>query len=324
MIALDRPMRGCPVVVFDLETTGSKNDDRICELGVVVIERLYETAPVRVPHLCTLINPEKPGPWQGSFVHGIREWHVERAPTWDLVWPRLAELFSTHLPCAYNASFDLRFLRIEQDNVCSPLPVPDVAQVLDLLPLVRRIDAPEPGKKAPKGYHSLTAACERRRIAKGNHRAPGDAEATAKLLPRLIEELYKRPDLGAPPRPTVAQFLAYHRTPVRAAGAVEQVEALPLAVAEKAVPVPEAAPKESSSKGARLCWAVRGAPRDPKRSHLASMWLAKGRGSFGEWHWTGWPIEGKAQFFETEEEAAYIAGKCEGVPRFIESRARTV
>lgn len=328
-------MRGCPVVVFDLETTGSKDDDRICELGVVLIERLYETAPVRVPRLCTLVNPEKPGPWQGTFVHGIRDFHVGRAPGWEILWPQLHELLQSHLVVAYNASFDLRFLRLEQDNVCSPLPVPIVEQVLDLLPLVKRIDAaPEGSKKAPKGYHTLTQACERRRIPKGNHRAPADAEATAKLLPRLIDELYRKPKpgeaephtlaerLGAPLRPTVGQFLAWHRTPIRALGAVGQVEALPLAVAEKAVPVPEAAPAEGRSRGARLCWAIRGAPRDPKKSHLARMWLAPGRGIDGSWHWTGWPVGGKAQFFETEEEAQYLASKCEGVPVFIESRAR--
>lgn len=322
-------MRGCPVVVFDLETTGSKDDDRICELGVVLIERLYETAPVRVPRLCTLVNPEKPGPWQGTFVHGIRDWHVGRAPTWDVVWPRLAELLSTHLVVAYNASFDLRYLRIEADNVCSSLAIPTVEQTLDLLPLVKRIDAPKAdprtGKagKSPKGHNTLSSACDRRRIPKGDHRAPGDAEATARLLPKLIAELYRRPELGPPPKPSIRQFLAYHRTPVRAAGAVEQVEALPLAVAEKAAPVPEAVAKESSARGARLCWAVRGAPRDPQKSHLRNMWLAKGRGIDGSWHWTGWAVEPKAQFFATQEEAAYLASRCEGEAVFLESRART-
>jgi DNA polymerase III epsilon subunit-like protein len=322
LIDPNRPMRGCPVLVLDTETTGSKASDRICEIGVYRIDRLYESAPERVAELCTLVNPELPGPWQGTFVHGIRDFHVQRAPTWERLWPRLAELLQTHLMCAYNASFDLRFLRMEADNLCSALPVPDAAQVLDLLPLVKRVDvAPEGAKKAPKGWHTLTAACGRRAIAKGNHRAPGDAEATAKLLPRVIEELYKRPELGAPARPTVGAFLAWHRTPVKAAGQVGQVEALPLAVAEPAAPLLEAPPKESRSQGARLCWAIRGAPRDPKLSHLRGMWLAKGRGVGGEWRWTCWPVEGKAQFFD-EEEARYLAPRCQGEAVFLESRAR--
>lgn len=289
---MDTPMRGCPVAVFDLETTGSKPGDRICEVGVVIIDRFLETEP-RL-ELCTLVDPDLPDPWQATFVHRITARHVREAPAWDAVWPDVAALFDGRLVVAYNAPFDLGFLTKEAGNICSTLPVPDKELAFDPLRLVKRLDPAPKGKS--KGYHSLSAACERRAIRKGEHRAGGDALATAILLGRLVHELYrgKGKALSPPPSPTVAQLLAWSKG--EAAGEAPTLLA-PLTTA----PLEQAPVKAPSEGHARLTWAV------VRRKEGGTMYLTDGRGTDGSYRWALWPKN--ARRFATQQEAAEVASR---------------
>lgn len=286
---LDQPLKGAPVAVFDLETTGSARSDRICEVGVAVFERFFEAPPELA--YCTLVDPEIEDPWQGTIAHKLRAHHVRGAPLWISVWPVLQGILSRCLVVAYNASFDLRFLRQEAEDTCSLLPVPPEEQVLDPLAIVRRLDVAPKGRS--KGYHTLSAACERRQLPVGGHRAGPDAMATSRLLHRLIIDLYRGEGrrLCPPPQPTVRQFLQWVKGPAKG-------ESAPL-LSPVAQPLLEAAVPPAAREGARLSWAV------VRQKEGGQMYLADGRGTDGSYRFT---IHVKnARRFATESEAAETA-----------------
>jgi DNA polymerase-3 subunit epsilon len=100
-----------PFVVFDLETTGFSRDDRIVELGAVVMEgnRVVE-------EFHSLVNPMRPIPDEVVKIHGISDAKVVGAPCFRDV----AKGFYDFLFCGYpivshNLSFDMRMLAQQID-----------------------------------------------------------------------------------------------------------------------------------------------------------------------------------------------------------------
>lgn len=150
--------------VVDLETTGLSNQDRIVEIGVVLlrpdfsVERTWET----------LIQPERDIP--NSYIHKITATDVVDAPLFCDVAPYLGSLLNGRTLVAHNASFEHRFLTNEfaragaEDGLC---------EWLDTMRLTKQY----------MGVGKLSEALEiaqiRNRFA---HSALADAEATAELL----------------------------------------------------------------------------------------------------------------------------------------------
>jgi DNA polymerase III subunit epsilon len=100
-----------PFVVFDLETTGFGRDDRIVELGAVVMEG---TRVVEEFH--SLVDPCMVIPEEVVRVHGITNEKVKDAPKFRDV----ARAFFDFLFCGYpivshNLSFDTRMLSQQVD-----------------------------------------------------------------------------------------------------------------------------------------------------------------------------------------------------------------
>lgn len=240
----EQRLRGARVAVVDTETTGTGRDARIVEVGVVLIDRLFESEPLIV--VSELVDPEVPIPWHASKVHGIRDRHVRGRPRWRSVWPKVREALEGAVLCAFNAGFDHRLLEQEHTRCGILYPLPGLQDWLDPYPVVRRMD--------PKRW-TLQAACDRRGIPRGGHRAASDALATAHLLHRQIREVYtERPELGAPKHPSVMEWLAWQRG---------ELVSVPPAPAPSSAPLevpPSPVPRASEERSRRALSAYRRTP----------------------------------------------------------------
>lgn len=174
------------LAVIDFETTGlSPEQDRIIEVGVVCFERGELSALKN-----WLCNPGIPIPEEAKAVHNISDEDLQHAPAFADILPELQALTAGHLPIAYNALFDRRFLHAELaragfvgDEETSPAAfLPEVTWI-DPLVWVRELHKDE------RGYR-LGDVCARLGIALDNaHRAASDAEATGRVLLALAQRM---------------------------------------------------------------------------------------------------------------------------------------
>ncbi len=153
------------LAVVDVETTGLRLDDRVVEVACVTmshdgrIEEVWET----------LVNPHRDV--GATWIHGITNEMVERAPTFAEIAASLADVIDGAILVAHNLSFDARMLNREFDLLSIPF---DVGDGVDTLALTRC---------------KLPVACERYGVELADaHRASADALATATLLSVLIKE----------------------------------------------------------------------------------------------------------------------------------------
>lgn len=100
-----------PILVFDLETTGFGREDRIVELGAVIMEgnRVVE-------HYHSLVNPGRPIPEGSQRVHRISDEMVSDAPRFrDVARPFFDFLFCGLPIVSHNLPFDTRMLAQQVD-----------------------------------------------------------------------------------------------------------------------------------------------------------------------------------------------------------------
>ena len=164
--------------VVDVETSGlSIRRDRVLQVGVVVVDG----SGTVIDRWASLARPRRRlfyrvGP---TKLHGIRRSDVRHAPSLTQVMQRLAISVDHAVFVAHNADFDLAFLRKAADEVGTALPV---GRTLCTLWLSRRLD---PGRTMP---HRLGALCDRYGVTLARpHDALADADATAAVLPHLLE-----------------------------------------------------------------------------------------------------------------------------------------
>ncbi len=103
------PMLACNVcdyVVLDFETTGLSNNDEIVEVGCIRIRDGSVTKTFQ-----TLVKPTFPIPYRSTLIHGITNADVEKFPGMEQVLPKLLSFIKTDVVVAYNADFDMRFLK---------------------------------------------------------------------------------------------------------------------------------------------------------------------------------------------------------------------
>jgi DNA polymerase-3 subunit epsilon len=163
--------------VVDLETTGLSADrgDRVCEIGIV---RLRGGAVMET--FGTLVDPTIPVSAGAYAVNGISPAMLAGAPLFPDVAPRLAALFSDCVLAAYNAPFDVSFLKSEFRLAGQPVPG---NPVVDVLALARQL---LPGR--PR--YPQSAVAELLQISLGvKHRALEDAMVTAKILMHFLSML---------------------------------------------------------------------------------------------------------------------------------------
>lgn len=183
--AAQNPWADLPWAVIDFETTGfDEQVDRVVEVGIVCFRGGQVTAQIN-----HLIQPGMPIPESAISVHGITDAMVENAPRFEQVAHELRDALVGHLPVAYNATFDRKFMHIEMSRagVFSDLPPALDARVtwIDPLVWVRELMAEEKSKR-------LGDICEKLGIPLNDaHRAWADAEATGKVLAALQERMPK-------------------------------------------------------------------------------------------------------------------------------------
>ncbi|AIT59971.1 exonuclease domain-containing protein [Corynebacterium doosanense] len=171
------PLTPHPVAVLDVETTGFSKSDRIIEVGIVT----FDDNGNEESRFESLIQPDRA--IHNSFVHHITPAMVARAPHFDEVASRVAELINGRVIVAHNASFDARMLNQEFARLGHPLP-PAAAWVIDTMRLSKLLLPGSPSKLSD----ALALSGIRNEAA---HNALADAVATASLFYELV-------DRGAP------------------------------------------------------------------------------------------------------------------------------
>jgi DNA polymerase-3 subunit epsilon len=164
--------------VVDVETTGlSARYNNIIEIGIVRISGLKV-----VDKYHSLINPGRSVPYYISSFTGITNDDVYNAPFFEDIADSLIKFFSGSIIVGHNLSFDRAFLRKEfefcgKDSLSNPhLCTHNLAR--RLFPLLKS--------------KSLSSLCRHFHIVNlSKHRALEDAEATARVLIKMISELKK-------------------------------------------------------------------------------------------------------------------------------------
>lgn len=159
------------IVVFDVETP-NYNNDRICAIGVSIIE---DGEIVKSQY--SLVNPECAFDYRNIQIHGITPSDVADAPTFPEIWGAIGTLFRTNLVAAHNATFDLCVLRktLQAYGINEAM-----VYYVDTLTLARAII-----KEADN--HQLPTLCEWFGIPLEHHNAGSDSWACAMLLCRLLK-----------------------------------------------------------------------------------------------------------------------------------------
>lgn len=171
----DTYLYNLPIAVLDFETTGlSANYERVVQASVVHLTG--QTTPYVA--FDTLVNPQKKIDPRAEAVHGISNHDVEDAPTFAQVADRLLDSLEGRIIAAYNAPFDLRFLRTELERVGLSFETSFIC-VMELRQLI-----------FAESKCKLAEACREFQISLDNaHDSAADAIATAKLLSRYFQVL---------------------------------------------------------------------------------------------------------------------------------------
>lgn len=154
------------LAVIDLETTGLARRGEILEIAVVRIE---PGAPPQTV-LNTLVRPD--GPVKATRVHGILDDEVLDAPLLAEVLPHVQQALAGCVTAAYNAAFDIGFLRAAGTD-CGWPSLTELPHVC-LMWLRQHLGL---GRRQP-----LDEACAAHGIAlPQHHSAASDAQAAAAL-----------------------------------------------------------------------------------------------------------------------------------------------
>lgn len=106
-----------PLVVLDVETTGTTGQDRILQIAAT---KHYPDARPAV-HWATYVNPEIPVPETSRAVHGITDEMLKDAPTFEMLAEKLIRSVLTGVDFAgHNVGFDLKMIRSECNRVAQP------------------------------------------------------------------------------------------------------------------------------------------------------------------------------------------------------------
>jgi DNA polymerase-3 subunit epsilon len=110
-LADDTPIRTLEFVVVDVETTGASwlQGDRVTEICAV---RVRGDGAI-LDEYRTLVNPERPIPYEITTLTSITCDMVQRAPRFCEVAAEVARALAGAVFVAHNASFDWRFVRAE-------------------------------------------------------------------------------------------------------------------------------------------------------------------------------------------------------------------
>jgi DNA polymerase III epsilon subunit family exonuclease len=165
--------------VVDVETTGLEPDwgHRVCEVGVIVWRNGSE-----IERFTALVNPEREIEPAAALINRLTSEMLADAPLMADILPSLRTLLDGRVLVAYNASFDVGFLRKEFRLAGQELPI---SRIVDVMALAKRL-MPNLGRYP---LYRVVKACG---IAFPlQHRAMADVEATSSLLFRFLEQIMR-------------------------------------------------------------------------------------------------------------------------------------
>ena len=166
------------LVVLDTETTGLTNDDRIIEIGAIL---LLDRRPAKKFHV--YINPEGRSSHPSALnVHGITDAFLSDKPLFSEIYRTFLDFVSGATLVIHNATFDMRFLQAELDRVGYQVKLRDLCPVCDTIDLAK---AAFPGQK-----YNLDALCRRFGIDiehRTMHGALKDADLLVKVYLQLTQ-----------------------------------------------------------------------------------------------------------------------------------------
>lgn len=161
-------------LALDFETATPQLDSP-CELGIAVVRG----GVVREVHNW-LIKPRywpHFSPWNVA-VHGIKPEDVAGAPRWEGIWDEVAEVLHQQTIVAHNASFDMSVLRTTLASHGLEHPT---FQYFCSISMCRKVWPGHPS-------YGLKPMCDFHGIRFKHHRAGSDAEATAELVLRALDQ----------------------------------------------------------------------------------------------------------------------------------------
>lgn len=160
-------------VALDFETANHKRDS-VCEIGLAIVSN-GQVEEQR----SWLVRPREN--WfnrMNTHIHGIDADKVATEPEFDEIWQQLSCYFEDAYVVAHNASFDLSVLR----HVLGLYEIP--------FPELRYACSLQVARRAWRGFSSygLGPLSERFGIKLNHHAAGSDAEASARIMLRAMEE----------------------------------------------------------------------------------------------------------------------------------------
>jgi DNA polymerase-3 subunit epsilon len=173
-VAEREPITRQRFAVVDVETSGlSVRRHRIVQVAVVT---MLGDGTV-VDRWTTDVRSLRVGP---TWLHGIGRRRAWRAPAFRTIAPELVSRFDGAVVVGHHLRFDWAFLGKALRRARVPAPA---SERLCTLELSRSLD-PDRQRR-----HGLDDVCERYGVERGrSHDALADAEATARVLPRLLAE----------------------------------------------------------------------------------------------------------------------------------------
>ena len=159
--------------IVDIETTGGNaSGSRITEIAIIIHDGTCVTERWE-----TLVNPEREIPAPIFALTGINNDMVKNAPIFDDIAEKVFDLLNERVFIAHNVNFDYSFVR----NQLEQSGFKWTARKLCTVRAARKI---RPGLQS----YSLGKLCHSLDIPlKNQHRAGGDADATAILFSKLLE-----------------------------------------------------------------------------------------------------------------------------------------
>jgi len=158
-------------VCFDVETTGlyPQRDDRIIEIGAVSLEDGHV-----VEEFHSFLNSGKAISGTAQRIHGIsREMLIDKLGP-EEVMPKFMAFISNSVLIAYNAKFDMKFLRYELARLGRSLP----NRYLCALEIIRKAYTELPNYRLETVYKHLFGDFSEETI---RHRAIDDARLVARI-----------------------------------------------------------------------------------------------------------------------------------------------